>query len=206
MSTKQTILDEALSLFSEKGYDAVSVGQIAAAVGIKAPSLYKHFKSKQDIFDAILDNMKKRYSEQTNSLQIDGLDANADINVFTTMSEEKIMQMGKELFLYFLHDEYVRKFRKMLIVEQFHNAELADICTKQYVDDPLAYQSLMFGFLAQSGLFKNENPYITAIHFYASINFLITLCDRHPQREEEALVLLEQHIKQFNKLYRIGGS
>ena len=51
--TKQRILDEALWLFSQSGYDAVSVERIASAVGIKAPSLYKHFKSKQEIFDAI---------------------------------------------------------------------------------------------------------------------------------------------------------
>lgn len=51
--TKQRILDEALRLFSQSGYDAVSVERIASAVGIKAPSLYKHFKSKQEIFDAI---------------------------------------------------------------------------------------------------------------------------------------------------------
>ena len=57
MNTKQRILDEALTLFAEKGYANVYVGQIAEAVGIKAPSLYKHYKSKQDIFNALLDDM-----------------------------------------------------------------------------------------------------------------------------------------------------
>lgn len=52
--TKERILDEALTLFSQYGYDAVSVAKIADAVGIKPPSLYKHFKSKEDIFNAIL--------------------------------------------------------------------------------------------------------------------------------------------------------
>ena len=51
--TRERILKEALGLFSEYGYDAVSTQQIAAAVGIKAPSLYNHFKSKQAIFDEI---------------------------------------------------------------------------------------------------------------------------------------------------------
>lgn len=53
--TKQRILEKSLELFSAKGYDAVSVGEIAKAVGIKAPSLYNHFPSKQAIFDAILE-------------------------------------------------------------------------------------------------------------------------------------------------------
>ena len=53
--TKQRILEKSLELFSTKGYDAVSVGEIAKAVGIKAPSLYNHFPSKQAIFDAIVE-------------------------------------------------------------------------------------------------------------------------------------------------------
>lgn len=61
MSTKDRILDEALTLFSENGYDGTSVEQIAEKVGIKAPSLYKHFKGKEDILNAIIDNAEARY-------------------------------------------------------------------------------------------------------------------------------------------------
>lgn len=59
--TKREIIEKALELFSERGYDAVSVGEIAAAVGIKAPSLYNHYKSKQAIFDAIVEDTAARY-------------------------------------------------------------------------------------------------------------------------------------------------
>lgn len=59
--TKQRILDKALDLFSKEGYDAVSVGQIAAAVDIKAPSIYNHFPSKQAIFDAIVEATAAQY-------------------------------------------------------------------------------------------------------------------------------------------------
>ena len=60
--TKQRILDKALDLFSKEGYDAVSVGQIAAAVDIKAPSIYNHFPSKQAIFDAIVEATAAQYA------------------------------------------------------------------------------------------------------------------------------------------------
>lgn len=63
-NTKQRILAEALNLFSKNGYQAVSVEQIAKVVGIKAPSLYKHYNSKQDIFDAIFAEMQKCYDAQ----------------------------------------------------------------------------------------------------------------------------------------------
>ena len=62
-TTKQRILTEAVKLFSKEGYEAVSVDQIAKAVGIKAPSLYKHYKSKRDIFDSILRFMEQQDEE-----------------------------------------------------------------------------------------------------------------------------------------------
>ncbi len=50
MSTKQRILDEALTLFAEKGYDGTGVDLIAERVGIKGPSLYKHYKGNHICF------------------------------------------------------------------------------------------------------------------------------------------------------------
>lgn len=204
-STKQKIRQEALTLFSEKGYDAVSVAQIAEAVGIKAPSLYKHYKSKQAIFQAILDEMQKRYTQQAVSMQMNGSDAHADASIFAGISEEALIQMGTNLFLYFLHDEYVSKFRKMLTIEQYHSEALAQLYTKQYADDPLSYQGMMFHLLAQAGALKQENPQMMALHFYAPLYLLLTLCDRQPEREPEALQMLEQHIRQFNRLYKGEG-
>ena len=46
--TKSRILTKALRLFAQRGYDAVSVEQIANAVGIKAPSLYKAFPEQAE--------------------------------------------------------------------------------------------------------------------------------------------------------------
>ena len=112
MNTKQKILNEALTLFSEKGYSAVYVADIAEAVGIKAPSLYKHFKSKREIFNAILEEIKQGYDKRAADLQMNGNDAGKDAELFSTVSEETLVQMGKELFLYFLHDDKVSKFRK----------------------------------------------------------------------------------------------
>lgn len=201
VSTKKRILIEALTLFSEKGYDAVSVGQIAEAFGIKAPSLYKHYKNKQDIFDAILDEMKERYEQQTAAMHLNGFDAEKDVKVNENISDESLIRMGRDLFLYFLHDEYVSRFRKMLTIEQYRSRELADLYAKQYVDDTLSYQSMLFHLLSEMGMVEQETPQIMAVHFYAPIYMLLTLCDRQPEREREALQILEQHIRQFNRLY-----
>lgn len=201
MNTKKRILDEALTLFSEKGYANVFVAEIAEAVGIKAPSLYKHYKSKQDIFNAILDEMKQSYDNQAAMLNMNGNNAQADVMVFSAVSEDDLVKMGMGLFMYFLHDEYEQKFRKMLTVEQFGNKELADLFTKQYADDPLSYQSAMFSLLTANGILKEENPNVMALQFYAPICMALTICDRHPERETEFVPLIEQHIRQFSKLY-----
>ncbi|MFQ6862357.1 MAG: TetR/AcrR family transcriptional regulator [Beduini sp.] len=206
MTTKEKILKEALTLFSNKGYSAVYVGEIAEAVGIKAPSLYKHYKSKQDIFNAILEEMKKSYEQQTTRLKMDGSQPDQDIDVFSMVDEETLVKMGTELFLYFLHDEYVSKFRKMLTIEQFHDLELAVLYSKQYVEGPLAYQSGLFYLLGIQNKLKDNDPNIMAIHFYSPIYLMLTLCDREPQKEKEALQIIERHIRQFSHLYKKEGS
>lgn len=201
MNTKQRILDEALTLFSEKGYANVFVGDIAERVGIKAPSLYKHYKSKQAIFDAIIEEMNNRFEQQAKMMNINGTDAAADSAIYSNMSEENLLRLGREFFLYYLHDDYNKRFRKMLTIEQFNNKELADIYSKLYVDDPMSYQSMLLGFVAATGLLQTDNVEIMTLHFYAPIYYLLTICDRDPSREPEALRLLDDHIRQFDKLY-----
>ena len=61
ISTKEMFMDEALRLFAERGYDAVSVSEIADAVGCSAPALYKHFSGKRDLFDAILERSEQGF-------------------------------------------------------------------------------------------------------------------------------------------------
>ena len=205
MDTKQKILDEALTLFSEKGYANVFVADIAERVGIKAPSLYKHYKNKQAIFDAIIEEMNRRFLEEAGVLQINGADAGADAKIYEHISEEKLIALGTNLFLYFLHDDYTRRFRKMLTIEQFHDKKLAAVYMKQYVDDPLSYQGMLFGLMVASGVLQTDNVDIMTLHFYAPIYMLLTVCDREPEREPQALKTMEAHIRQFNRLYtRLG--
>ena len=201
MDTKQRILDEALTLFSEKGYANVFVADIAEKVGIKAPSLYKHYKNKQAIFDAIIEEMNRRFLEEAGNLQINGADATEDAEIYKHISEEQLITLGNNLFLYFLHDDYTRRFRKMLTIEQFHDKKLATAYMKQYVDDPLSYQEILLDLMVSAGVLQTENVEIMTLHFYAPIYMLLTICDREPEREKEALKKLEAHIRQFNRLY-----
>lgn len=201
MNTKQKIIEEALILFSEKGYSDVYVNDIAQAVGIKAPSLYKHFKNKQEIFHAILDELKENYTKNAAAIGIDGNDTNTDAGIYSDITEESFIEIGKNLFLYFLHDHHMKLFRKLLTLEQFRDSELAGLYSQQYYNDPLTYQGELFKILIATGKFKQVDTEILALQFYAPIYTLLTVCDRQPDREQEALKMIEAHIRQFNMNY-----
>ena len=53
-ATRERILREASHLFAVRGYYGSSTRDIAAAVGIRQPSLFHHFETKQAIFEELL--------------------------------------------------------------------------------------------------------------------------------------------------------
>ena len=201
-STKERIIYESLRLFSEKGFDGVSMREIAAAVDIKAASLYAHFKGKEAIYQAIVDTMKQRYNQETMLLHIDGSDAKADVSVYKNISMEQLYSIGEQLFLFFVHDEYTKMYRKMLTMEQFKNPVLAAEFSKQYFDEAISYQSKLFAMLAESGVFSIADSEVMAVQFFSPIYVMMTICDRQPQRESEMLNLLKRHIDQFARIYQ----
>ena len=123
--TRERILEQALELFSEKGYDSVSVGEIARAVGIKAPSLYNHFPSKQAIFDAIVESTAAQYEADTGKIDIHVQNVSQDIPVFTEITAEALFEKVRQIFEYSLHNAPISRFRRMMTIEQFRSPELA---------------------------------------------------------------------------------
>ena len=59
MSTRDKIMDVALNMFSERGYEAVSIRDICGEVGIKESTLYYHFKNKKDILDSLIEKFRE---------------------------------------------------------------------------------------------------------------------------------------------------
>ena len=141
--TKQKILDKALELFSSRGYDAVSVGEIAQAVGIKAPSLYNHFPSKQAIFDALVESVAAQYTRDTDQISIHVQNAPQDIPVFTAITEDALYEKVRQIFEYSLHNETIRRFRRMMTIEQFRSPELSQLYTEPLVRFLLDYLAVM---------------------------------------------------------------
>lgn len=200
--TKQKIMEQALRLFAQKGFDAVSVEQIATAVGIKAPSLYKHYKSKQAIFEAIFAEMQRRYDAQTLAMELHISAAGRDDALFAGIGVEELIQRVKALIVYSLHDEFVSRFRRLLTIEQFRSPELAALYTERYVMRILHYHEILFHDMIQQGALRAADPRAIAWQYVSPILVLLSVCDRQPEREGEAMREMEAHIRQFYAIYQ----
>ena len=198
--TKQRILDKALELFSARGYDAVSVGEIAEAVGIRAPSLYNHFPGKQAIFDAIVESTAAQYEADTGRLDIHVQSASRDIPVFAEITEDVLYEKVRQIFAYSLHNEQISRFRRMMTIEQFRSPELAALYSGRYVDWVLAYHAGIFRALIASGEICAEDPDALAMMYVSPVLTLIGICDRQPEREPECLEKLQNHVQLFFRM------
>ena len=202
--TKQKILDKALELFSAQGYDAVSVGEIAKAVGIKAPSLYNHFPSKQAIFDAIVESTAAQYEADTDQIHIHVQDAAQDIPAFTEITADELFEKVCQIFEYSLHNETISRFRRMMTIEQFRSPELAALYSKRYVERVLAYHAGIFRALIAAGEITAEDPDTLAMLYVSPVLTLIGICDRQPERESECLEKLRSHVQLFFRMVHGG--
>lgn len=202
--TKKRILEKALELFALNGYDSVSVGEIAKAVGIKAPSLYNHFASKRAIFDAIVEATASKYEQYTGGIDIHVRDAQKDMSVFSEITEETLIQKVRQIFLYSLHDETISRFRRMMTIEQFRSEELSTLYTERYVTRMIKYHAAIFENLIAAGKLKNEKPGNLAMLYVAPVLTLLGVCDRQPEREEECMKKLDEHVGLFYRTFNIS--
>ena len=192
MSTKEKILYEALTLFAEKGYDGTGVDQIAKRVGIKGPSLYKHFKGKEDILNTLIDSAEARYEEYFGSEEHIGK---------LPQNKEGFISMTMEKISFTIHDQMIGKIRKFLVQEQFRSERLAGITTRHQLDGIQGmYTKIIEGMMVE-GLFKNDDPAQLAIELTAPAVLLIAKADRQPQCKQEIMESIEKHIRHFCDIY-----
>ena len=200
-NTKQEILEAALELFSVQGFEATSISQIASAVGIRKASLYSHFENKQAILDELVKEVLERYAAHSVFAKTDW-GKGSDNLPFT---HDDSVQMIKEQIRYILHDPHISKARKMLVIEQFQNSELAKLQTKQNYSDVLEYFTGYIEQLIRQGVLAEDDPEIMAAQLCLPISVWINLYDREPDREPEVMELVERHIRQFFKVYQPSG-
>ena len=195
MTTRDRILDEALSLFAENGYDGTSVEEIAEKVGIKAPSLYNHFKGKEDILNALIDMSEARYEEFFGSDQHIGR---------LPESKDEFIQTAIQNVSFTMNDPMIRKMRKFLVREQFRNERFAAITTKHQLNGIQGMYTKIIEGMMSMGLFKEDDPELLATEVTAPVALWISKADRQPQCGQESMESIEKHIRHFCDVYMIG--
>ncbi len=186
LTTKERILYESMKLFAISGFEAVSIRTIADEVGVTNSALYKHYKNKQAIFDAIVDLCKDRYLKQCK-----------DAVKMDVRTIEQLKEVCLGMFYYQIHDEWIVMFRQMLLIEKFRNPQMATIYKEFFVDIPVKIQQDIFVDLMERGIMKKKNPEVLSMELYAPF-FLYHIVERD---EAELQKLYELHAEYFFENY-----
>ena len=194
-NTKQEILDVALELFSRQGYEATSISSIADAVGIRKASLYSHFSSKQAILDEIVKIVLEQYDAHSLVLK------NRMANMPKSCDEAVAMIKGQ--IHYIANDPLISKARKMLTIEQFRNAELSKLLTKQNYTDIMNFFTAMVQSLIEAGVLVKGDREAMAASLCLPVSAWLNVLDRDGEKEDEILMLIDRHVREFFRIYGI---
>ena len=168
---KEEILIVALHLFARDGYEAVSVSQIAGELDMTKGALYRHYKSKRDIFDSIVKRMEQQDSEQARENEVPEESIEKTPEEYQNVSFDDFVEYSKSMFEYWTEDDFASSFRKMLTIEQFRSEEMQNLYQQYLASGPAEYVK---------DLFKNmkiNNPEENAVKFYANMFFYYSMYD-----------------------------
>ena len=193
MTTKERILESALFLFAEKGYEGVGVDQIAEKAGLRGPSLYNHFKGKEDIFNSLVDTMTEYYEKNFVSSK--------EMEKVMPSSLQELVTMSMQKIALTVHDTKIQAFRRMLAMEQYRNDTMRAMTTQYHLSILLdLYTGIMKALIDQKVL-KKLDPRLLAFEFTMPVSMMIHWIDREPDKEHEAMKWIEEHMKHFAQEY-----
>jgi AcrR family transcriptional regulator len=192
--TKARILAAALELFSKNGYAGTNIRELSASLGLVKSAMYKHFESKEEIWNTLLDEMIIYYDTHFGSPEhlppvpdtLEGL-------------EEMTMQMVN----FTVHDEKVVMTRKVLTIEQFRDDRARKLATKHFLTGLKEMFTPVFEGMMDKGLICRDDPEMVAFAYTAPISALIHLCDREPEKTEEAVTQIKAFVRHFIKMYGV---
>ena len=194
-NTKERILDEALKLFAQSGYMGTSMNDIADRMGVTKAALYKHYKSKQEILDSIVEKMNRMDQERVKEYDMPEGNMKEVVEGYRSTALDKIKEFTKVQFLHWTKEEFPCCFRKMLTLEQYRDPELAKLYQKYLSGGPLLYIEEVFrGFTDNEGEARQ-----LALDFYGPIFLLYSIYDGTEDKEAIA-TQVELHVERFSKM------
>ena len=190
--TKERILMEALEMFSQNGYAGTNIRELAASLDMGKSSIYRHFESKEEIWNVLLDRMIAYYGERFGSAE--HLPPVPD-------SPEGLVEMTMRMVNLTVHDEMIVKTRKVLAIEQFRDERAKALATRHFLTGLTQMFTHVFQGMMDKGLLRQDDPQMLAFAYTAPISALIHLCDREPEKTKAAMARVEAFSRHFIDTY-----
>ena len=175
--TKERILAKALEQFSQKGYERTNVKEIMVSLGLVKSAMYRHFESKEEIWNTLLDRLIAYYEERFGS---------PEHLPPVPQSREDLLAMTMRMVNFTVHDETVVMTRKLLTIEQFRDERAKKLATKHFLTGLTEMFTHVFSGMMDQGLLRRDDPALLAFSYTAPISALIHLCDREPEKTDDA--------------------
>ena len=192
--TKDKILDAALEMFSRNGYAGTNIRELSASLGLVKSGVYKHYESKEAIWNALLDEMIAYYADHFGSAE--HLPPVPD-------SLEEFVQMTMHMVNITVHDEKIVMTRKVLTLEQFRDGRARELATKHFLTGLTEMFTQLFAGMMDKGLIRRDDPAMLAFAYTTPISALIHLCDREPEKTEGAIAQIEAFSRHFIAAYGV---
>lgn len=190
--TKERILMAALEMFSQNGYAGTNIRELAASLDMGKSSIYRHFESKEEIWNVLLDRMIAYYGERFGSAE--HLPPVPD-------SPEGLVEMTMRMVNLTVHDEMIVKTRKVLAIEQFRDERAKALATRHFLTGLTQMFTHVFQGMMDKGLLRQDDPQMLAFAYTAPISALIHLCDREPEKTKAAMARVEAFSRHFIDTY-----
>lgn len=182
--TKELILQTALRLFAQRGFEAVSVRDIAGELELTAPALYVHFKSKQAILEAILRRMEERDAELSSQDNVPTQSYEKAPESYAKVEMAHLVNFTLSMFRYWTEDEFAVQFRHLLTVEQYRDSRFAELFQQYLGSGVIQYLEDIF-----RANVPDKDPRQLALSFYSPVFFLIGQYDMMTTKKARAELL-----------------
>ena len=196
-STKDRILDEALLMFAENGYKGTNLRELASQLGLSKSALYKHYSSKEDIWNSLLDRMEEYYAQRF------GSEKNLPPQ---PKSCEELFLLTMYMLRFTVNDPKIILTRKLLLTEQFHDERVKKLAAKHFLEGTQKIFERIFEQMMADGLMKKEDPVMLSFIYTAPITALVHHCDRDPENQEQIFKRIENFINHFILTYSMNAN
>lgn len=190
--TKERILETALELFAQSGYLGTSMSDIAARLGITKAALYKHYAGKQEILDRIVQRMNELDAARAADYEMPGAAPEGFAKAYLNTPLDRIRAYSTAQFDHWTREPFSANFRKMLTLEQYRDARLAQLYQENLASGPVKYMAAIFRPLTDS----DETAMQLALDFYGPMYLLYSVYDGAADQSAVA-PMLEAHIDRF---------